>query len=172
MLGADEGHELFSPLLDPSIASGSSLADGGGAFCLQRSSDPDGMILRTVFYKSSTADQVMQSLVDVLGGVDTMRKKYDLILVGMPASVQKQVQTQLQEFQRLALVSVPVVDYRQYIGQFASASAVAAVLAAEMMDRKIIPALFAGTSRDIACTRSILLLGLGRYITAMECCRS
>ena len=40
LLGADEGHERLSPLLDPSIAPGSPLADGGGALVINR--DPAG----------------------------------------------------------------------------------------------------------------------------------
>jgi hypothetical protein len=171
VLGADEGHKLFSPLFDQSIAPESPLADGGGAFCLQRSNEPASQTLQTLFYKSHAVEHVMESLVDVLGGVQCIRDKYSLVLVGIPAAVRDKAEAQLQEFQQLTAISAPVVDYRKYIGQFASASAVAAVVAADIMHREAIPAQFMGTSHDVPCMGSVLILGLGKYITAMECGR-
>ena len=55
-------------------------------------------------------------------------------------------------------------------GEFASASAVATAFAASFLDSGIIPAALAGGS-EIAITsetNTILVLGLGQYITAME----
>ena len=172
VLGADEGHARFSPLFDPSIAPDSQLADGGGAFCLQRSGDDAERILRTLFYKSCRTKNVMRDLVDSLGGEETIRQQYALILVGIPAAVRDQAEAQLQEFLGLTEVSVPVVDYRHSIGQFASASAVAAVLAAEIVASGSIPAALINSGQDTPCRGSILILGLGHYITGMECSRS
>ena len=172
VLGADEAHARFSPLFDPSVTSDSTPADGGGAFCLQRSRDDRERTIRTSFYKSCRTENVIQELVDSLGGEEKIRQQYGLILAGIPAAVRDQADAQLREFLDLTEVSVPVVDYRNYIGQFASASAVAAVLAAEIVKSGTIPAVLTGSKHDISCRGSILILGLGRYIAAMECGRS
>lgn len=172
VLGADEGHARFSPLFDPSIAPDSQLADGGGAFCLQRSEDGAERTIHTSFYKSCRTKNVIRALIGSLGGEETIRQQYALILVGIPAAVRDQAEAQLQEFLDLTEVSVPVVDYRHYIGQFASASAVAAVLAAEIVASGTIPAALTNSGHDTPCRGSILILGLGHYITGMECGRS
>ena len=53
ILGADEGHEKFSPLLDPSITAGTALADGGGALCVNRETKGAKCIISMPFYQSS-----------------------------------------------------------------------------------------------------------------------
>lgn len=172
VLGADEGHERFSPLFDPSVSPASELADGGGAFCLQRSGDGGELTIRTLFYKNSGSEQVIAGLVNSLGGAEKIRQHYGLILAGIPAAVRDQAEIQLREFLQQAEVSVDVVDYRSHIGQFASASGVAAVLAAEIVASGTVPAGLTGSGQDTVCSGSVLILGLGRYITAMECGRS
>jgi hypothetical protein len=170
VLGADEGHDTFSPLLDPSIIPGSSLTDGGGAFCMNRELNGAKCGISIPFYQSSQAENVVAALLDSLGGPPAMTSSYAVILVGIPAAVSSQGQQQLAQVMALAKLSVPVVDYRKFIGEFASASAVATVLAAAFLETGIIPGALAGGS-NIAITRQtnkILVLGLGRYITAIE----
>jgi 3-oxoacyl-(acyl-carrier-protein) synthase len=172
VLGADEAHARFSPLFDPSISSRSQLADGGGALCLQRSVDGVERTIRTVFYRSCRTENVIAALVNSLGGEERIRRQYGLILAGIPAAVRDQAEGRLQEFLEQTGISVPVVDYRHFIGQFASASAVAAVLAAEIVASGTIPAGLTGNGQDTPCKGSILIIGLGHYITGMECGRS
>ena len=95
-----------------------------------------------------------------------------LPFLGIPAAVRDRAEAQLQEFLQQTEVSVDVVDYRRHIGQFASASGVAAVLAAEIVASGTVPAGLTGSGQDTVCSGSVLILGLGRYITAMECGRS
>ncbi len=170
VLGADEGHAAFSPLLDPSIMPGSSLADGGAALCLTRDLKGAKCGITIPFYQSSEADDVIAALLDSLGGPSRRTDRWALVLVGIPAGMYRQGQQQLARFAALARLTVPVVEYRKYIGEFASASAVATAVAASFLETGRIPAGLAGGS-DIAIndrTNTILVLGLGQYITAME----
>jgi hypothetical protein len=70
----------------------------------------------------------------------------------------------------LSKLSVPVVEYRKFIGEFASASAVATALAASFLESGIIPGALTGGSDFVITGRTskILVLGLGQYITAIE----
>jgi hypothetical protein len=173
ILGAEEGHETFSPLLDASIDYGAGLADGGGALCVN--SDSKGSLCRISlpFYQSCQAEKVIVSLVDSLG-ITAEPQDYCLILVGIPAAMHSQGAKQLEQFKVLMQTSAPIVQYRKFTGEFACASAVAAALAASFFASGRIPGSLTGRD-DIAVTEScnkILVVGLGQYITAMELCRT
>ncbi|BHH82294.1 hypothetical protein LA52FAK_05830 [Desulforhopalus sp. 52FAK] len=169
ILGADEGHEVFSPLFDPSIAQGSTLADGGGALSVSRKKDGAKCILSLPFYRSSTTEDVIAKLVDSL---TTLKQQggYTLILAGIPAAMHSEGKRQLEQFLSISKLTAPIVDYRKITGEFGSASAVATSLAASFFESGVIPAALTGGS-DIdttAKTSKILILGLGEYVTAME----
>jgi hypothetical protein len=172
ILGADEGHDFFSPLLDASITPGTVLADGGGALCVDRDTQNAQCCISIPFYQRSNTKNIISALVDSLaasGGLSS----YALILAGIPAAIAKDGEKQLQDFMVLSKLSVPVIEYRKLIGEFASASAVATALAASFLDSGIIPGALAGGS-DIAITaetNKILVLGFGQYVTAMELIR-
>jgi hypothetical protein len=170
VLGADEGHETFSPLFDPSIVPGSSLADGGGAFCVDRNGKGAKCGISIPFYQSGRSDEAIDALVAALGITDGRQSEYALVMAGIPAAMHGQGELQLARFLDLFRLSVPVVRYRRFTGEFASASAVAAALAASFVETGVVPGAFAGGS-DIAVDarhNKILVLGLGRDITAME----
>ena len=62
----------------------------------------------------------------------------------------------------------PVIDYRKIIGEFASASAAAAAIAVGfLLKGELPPPLDDGRGRPLS-PKGILVLGLGKYITAME----
>ncbi|EKD37033.1 MAG: 3-oxoacyl-[acyl-carrier-protein] synthase, partial [uncultured bacterium] len=170
ILGADEGHEEFSPLFDPSIAPGSALADGGGAFCVDRNSNGAKCGIAVPFYRSCRAGDVIAALIAALGGSADWRSRYALVLAGIPAAMHRQGEKQLDQFMALAKITAPVVRYRKLTGEFASASAVATAFAASFVEAGVVPGTLAGGS-DIVIDGSrnkILVLGLGRYVTAME----
>ena len=84
--------------------------------------------------------------------------------------MEKEGEEQLGQFMEQAVLSTPIIRYRKQVGEFASASASAAALAASFMAAGHIPAPLAGTE-DIPLTEqknAILVLGLGEYITTME----
>jgi 3-oxoacyl-(acyl-carrier-protein) synthase len=169
ILGADEGHEIFSPLFDPSIPPETTLADGGGALYVNRNTKNAKCCISIPFYQSSNADGVIEALV---GSLTTLDKQggYAIILAGIPAAMHEEGAKQLEQFIALSKLSVPVVEYRKVIGEFASASAVATVLAASFLESGIIPGALAGGSDIVITGRTskILVLGLGQYITAIE----
>ncbi len=169
IIGADEGHEFFSPLLDPSITPGTPLADGGGAFLVNRKTENALCHISIPFYRSGKAEGVMNSLVDVLAA-RTRKSDYVLILAGIPAAGYEVGQKQLKQFITLAKPSSPVVEYRKFIGEFTSASAVATAIAASFFKSGIIPGALAGGSDIVITNRAskILVLGLGQYVTALE----
>jgi 3-oxoacyl-(acyl-carrier-protein) synthase len=170
VLGADEGHDFFSTLLDPSIAPGAPLADGGGALCINRTIKGAKCCITLPFLASSRADQAIEALVTALHREEQWQNRYALVLVGIPAAMTKEGEGQLQQFLALAKPSAPVVRYRKFTGEFASASAVAAAYAASLFDAGVIPKTFTGDS-DIVLDRrrnKILVLGLGQFITVME----
>ncbi|HHD64364.1 MAG TPA: hypothetical protein ENK96_08410 [Desulfobulbaceae bacterium] len=76
---------------------------------------------------------------------------------------------QLEQFIKLSSLAAPVSRYRKYIGEFASASAVTAALAASCLESGQVPALLPGGHPiSLEKNKKILILGLGEYITAME----
>lgn len=174
ILGADEGHAVFSPLLDGSIAPGSALADGGGAFTVSRTIKGAKCCIAMPFFASSEKNAVIESLIAVLGTSAEWQSRYALVLVGIPAAMERQGEKQLEHFKALAQLSVPVIRYRKLIGEFASASAVAAAFAASFLERGLVPGAYVG-GRDIVLhspQNTILVLGFGQNITAMELFKS
>jgi 3-oxoacyl-(acyl-carrier-protein) synthase len=172
VLGADEGHKILSPLLDASIepqANAENLADGGGALHLGRERNKGRICIRLCFYASCRAQDPISSLMDALAGADTLPSNCCLVLAGIPAAAKELGKKQLEQFIKLSSLAVPVSHYREYLGEFASASAVAAALAASCLETGQVPAIMTG-DRPISLKKNkkILVLGLGKYITAME----
>jgi len=169
ILGADEGHTTFSPLLDASIAPGTALADGGGAFCVSRTTQGAKCCITIPFFASSEGNDSLEAMLTSLAATDRP-SRYALILAGIPAAMEEQGEAQLQQFLALAQPSAPVVRYRKFTGEFASASAVAAAFAASFLKSEVVPGNFLGGG-DIAIDASrntILVLGFGHFLTAME----
>lgn len=172
ILGADEGHEIFSPLLDPSINPGTTLADGGGALCVSRNREGAKCILSLPFYQSSKAEDVVAELVASLTALK-QQSSYALILAGIPAAMHSDGKKQLEQFMALSNLTAPITQYRKITGEFGSASAVATTLAAFFLESGRVPgALTGGSDIDTSNkTCKILILGLGEYVTAMELSR-
>jgi len=170
ILGADEGHAAFSPLLDASIATGSALADGGGAFAVSRTTKGAKCGMAIPFFASCEKNAVIEQLIASLASSKEWQSRYALVLVGIPAAMEGQGEKQLDHFKALAQLSAPLIRYRKLTGEFASASAVAAAFAASFLERGLVPGAFVG-GMDIVLNWSqntILVLGFGQNITAME----
>ncbi|MBU4262440.1 MAG: beta-ketoacyl-[acyl-carrier-protein] synthase family protein [Proteobacteria bacterium] len=169
VLGADEGHHVLAPLFDPSIAPHAALADGGGAFFLSRKREGAACLAHLPFYQSRTTEGCIDLLLESLGGAPTLKDRYALLLAGIPAAAREEGERQLAGFLKKSGLEVPVVRYREFTGEFASASAVAAVMAVSYLIKGKVPGkLVAG--EDITLTGntgSILVLGLGCSLSAM-----
>ena len=170
LIGADEGHETFSPLLDPSIDSGAVVADGGAAFCVSRKVENAGCFVSMRCYTSSRSDDAIAAMIDSLGGNISLQTSCAVILAGIPAAVRREGERQLEQFMVQAKLSLPVVLYRRLTGEFTSASAVAAALAVSFCERGTVPGDITDHSDIIlgGIRNKILVLGFGQYLTAME----
>jgi 3-oxoacyl-[acyl-carrier-protein] synthase-1/3-oxoacyl-[acyl-carrier-protein] synthase II len=147
---------------------GDTLADGGGAFVISTATRNARCRIRIPFYSSNRADNVIAALTARLGGQQQIRKDCGLILAGIPAAMSQEGEEQLREFLSQTKTSAPVIRYRNLTGEFASASSVAAVTGVSLLETGRVPgALINDTDRPLA-GKNILILGLGKYLSAME----
>ncbi len=156
VLGVDEFHKQFSPLFDPSITTDTLPADGGGGFYLLRQAIPGRVSIQLTCYQKQTED-ILESLIAGLGGTESLQNDCGMILAGIPAAVAHQGEEQLHQFMEKTGLDIPVIHYRMFTGEFASASSVAAVIAAQLLEDGVVDS-----------SKKILVLGFGKYVTAME----
>ncbi len=172
IIGADEGHPELSPLFDKSISHSqnhpNTLVDGGGALCLTKNSKARGTTISPAFYQSADKTNVIAALLRSLDGPEALRADYGLLLAGIPASCREQGEAQLARFTALSGFNAPIIDYRRLTGEFATASAVATVMAVDFLEKGTIPPSLAGQGRSSLKGKGVLLLGLGRFITAVR----
>jgi hypothetical protein len=107
----------------------------------------------------------------VLGGSGNISRKYGAILAGLPADAHERSREQLAIFINTTCCECPVIEYRETIGEFASASAVATVLAVDCVRAGELPSGLSRTAPLSLHGRGILLLGLGQCLTAVEIMR-
>lgn len=169
VLGADEGHPVFSPLFDPSVIPGTPLADGGGALRLSRSNEGATCRVRVPFSQPGRTEGCIDSLLASLGSGRGLKGEYALLMAGIPSAVAAEGERQLAYFLEKSGLQAPVLRYRRFTGEFASASAVAAAMAASFFAAGAVPGGLA-TGQDIVLgeTGKILVLGLGPCLSAME----
>jgi 3-oxoacyl-[acyl-carrier-protein] synthase-1/3-oxoacyl-[acyl-carrier-protein] synthase II len=169
VIGADEYHEKLTPLFDASAACASIASDGGCGLLLQPTDAARGVRIAPVFISNDPcSDRTMQHLMLVLGGAENISKKYGAIFAGIPAASRDKGREQLALFINAAGCDCPVIDYREITGEFASASAVAAVIAVDCVRAGALPAGLCRAAPGSLHGRGILLLGLGQCITAVE----
>ncbi|MCP4629097.1 MAG: 3-oxoacyl-ACP synthase, partial [bacterium] len=169
VIGADEYHEVLSGIFDCSVAEAEHHSDGGGALLLKPASGSSGPRVYPVFFEYSfNNDNIIKSLIHELGNTERINDLFGVILVGIPTVYRKSGKDQLDEFISTTGFSNPVIDYRKIIGEFASASAVAAVLALQFIESGNIPAQLCGEKDYPLGDKGILLLGLGEFVTAIE----
>lgn len=153
--GADEGHATLSPLFDPSVSMDTDLSDGGGALLLQRTERSEAPRIRLLHFEPDSEDNPgPEALAAMLEGKADINKRYGLILAGIPAARREVGEKDLARFLELTGFSGRVVDFRRLTGEFATATAVAAAMAADLT--------VSGT------VRGVLILGFGEALSAME----
>ena len=168
LLGADEAQPVLAPLLDGSVRASGALADGGGALVLERGSSHGGPTVALLAYRFGPYPDRMAGLVERLGGADGVGRDYGAILAGLPADGRSQAGEQLADFLSQSRFDGPVIDYRRIIGQFGAASAVAVVLAVQMVGRDLVPASLPGGADVPLNGKGVLVLGLGPYLSAVR----
>ena len=169
VIGADESHPEFSRLFDRSVSKTAILSDGGGALCLKTGPGTSGLTIQSVFFESRRNNpEVIRSLIQRLEQQQPINDRYGMILAGIPAACRPEGEIQLQTLLGLSGYPHPVIDYRMLTGEFASASAVAAVMAVALLQEGKIPAaLCQGKQVDLG-TKGALIIGTGDFITAVE----
>jgi len=106
--------------------------------------------------------------VETLDRQQPIQNRYALIMAGMPAATRPDAQRQLTTFLGQAGFNGPVLDYRKLLGEHPSVSAVAAALATEFVHRGALPANLCVGYSARTDPKGILILGLGKWLTAME----
>ena len=168
LLGVDEAHPVLSSLLDGSVRTAKFLADGGGALVLKRRSSIGGPTVALMEFRFDPNRDCMAGLVERLGGADCIGRDYGAILAGLPDDGHSQAAGQLTDFLSRSRFGGPVIDYRRILGQFGAASAVAAVLAVQMVGQGFVPAPLSGGADVPLNGKGLLMLGLGAYLSAVR----
>ncbi len=168
VIGADESHETLSPLFDPSTPDKTDRSDGGGALLLKRGTDASGMHLSPIFLKrSSDNGAAVRALISSFGGPNHLNKQYGALFAGIPESEKNHCYKQLKQFIKESEFPGPILDYRRFTGQFASASAVATVSAIAFAESGQIPEALSGKGPTDLNGKGILVAGFGSYVTGI-----
>ncbi|MBA4368908.1 MAG: hypothetical protein C0403_14870, partial [Desulfobacterium sp.] len=128
-----------------------------------------GLCISSCFYeRTEHHPDIIQALIRSLGNAEQICQKFGVMLVGIPAALRECGEKQVREFLDQTRFNKPVIDYRKYIGEYASASATAAVLGIKLLQLNRIPARLSG-ERDIGLDgKGVLLIGTGTFVTAIE----
>jgi len=173
VVGADEYHDTLSRLFDGSALKDSTASDGGGALLLKKTDIPGGLRISPVFFENFHRNpDIISSLIQMLGDPETIRTRYGCIFAGIPAACRESGEKQIHELISRTGFLNPVIDYRRYIGEFASASAAATVLAVRLIREGRLPEPLSGRPDAALHDKSILMIGTGSFVTAIEVFRS
>jgi 3-oxoacyl-[acyl-carrier-protein] synthase-1/3-oxoacyl-[acyl-carrier-protein] synthase II len=166
--GGDEFHSVFSSLFDPSVPLDETPSDGGGMLLMTPVDAAPAATLRPGYFApAGTLAETLQAAVDHHGGREALGERVGAIMIGIPAACREAYAPHLKRFWQALAFHGPVIDYRRYFGEFAAASAVAAVAAMALLEHGVVPAALAGSGPWPLAGRGILLLGLGDTITTM-----
>ena len=169
IMGADEFHQKLSPLFDTSVRTSQIPSDGGGAIVMRNTVRKSGLRIRPVFFENSDNNpSVIKSLVTALGASEKIQTNFGAIFAGKPLKEHAMCENQINDFISATEFTGPVIDYRKFIGEFATAAASAAVLAARLVGCGEIPPFLTGDACCPLAGKGILLLGLGNFVTAIE----
>ncbi len=169
VIGADEHHQVLSPLFDKSVRISSNPSDGGGALMMRKTEKRSGLRIMLIFFENASNNpSVMQTLVHNLGGPEEIRSKYGAVFAGMPAEERANCEEQIREIISAVDLNCAMIDFRKFTGEFGSATATAAAFAAGMVRNGKIPGHLSGGKETGLNGKGILLLGLGSFVTAIE----
>lgn len=166
VLAADEAHEKLTPLFDPSVDPEDGLCDGGGALLLRRGTAAEGIRISVAGYRSHRQPDAVEAILTDLGGREGPDRRYGAILAGLPAAHRTLAQDQLDRFRTLSGFRGPVIDFRRLTGEFATATAIAAAVGVHWVATGTAGASEHGGAPYPLNGKGVLVLGLGRYLTA------
>jgi hypothetical protein len=171
LMGVEEAHPRFSPLLDLSVA-GTPPSDGGAALLVSRPAPGaavHGPVVTIPFLATAgPAASPIGGLVDSLGGREAVASRVGALLVNLPAAHAATGQDQLAEFLRLTGFAGASVDLRSLVGQYAAVSATGLVLACALLEAGSLPPALTGGREIPLAGKSLLLLTLGPTVAAIR----
>jgi 3-oxoacyl-[acyl-carrier-protein] synthase-1/3-oxoacyl-[acyl-carrier-protein] synthase II len=169
VLAADEHHSFFSPLFEPAAAENGVFSDGGGALYLEKNQNSlNPKIFLSFLERGENRQEVISALTDKLGGPEIISERFGAVMAGLPGAFRKVSEEQLKQFIEIIGFDAPMIDYRKIIGEFASASAVAASISSFFKKTGEIPAALCNGKSILLNQKGILVLGLGKYVSAIE----
>ena len=169
VVGADEYHEPLSALFDPSVRADDIPSAGGAALLLNPDSTAAGVTVFPAFCARAGKDaDFTATLVNSLGGPERIRARFGALLAGIPAAQRQTGVAQLEAFRVCSGITLPEIDYRKLIGEFASASAVALFMAVHFTQAGTIPGPLCNGRFTRLVDKGILVLGFGNHVTAVE----
>ena len=169
VMGGDEHHPDLSFRFDASVVNKDTATDGGGALVLAPGTIPGkSTVTPRLFVKNDDGLEPAEVLADLIEALPDFNDRYGAVMAGIPRACAVQGSALTDALSKAFSSSTPILDYRRQTGQFATAPAVATVLAVNaVVNNKLPDPNTPGQHIDLQ-GRGILLFGLGRYLTAVE----
>ncbi|MCG8549334.1 MAG: beta-ketoacyl synthase chain length factor, partial [Desulfobacterales bacterium] len=169
VMGGDEHHAALSCRFDMSVVPEETAADGGGALVVSAGAIPGKPTLTPrLFIKDDPRLEPKDALAGLIRELPDFNDRYGAVMAGIPKAYAARGKAMADMLPHAFSSSVPIMDYRRLTGQFATAPAVATVLAVDAVKNNKLP----DTASPGQCMelqgRGILLLGFGRHLTAVE----
>lgn len=161
VVGVDEAHPVLTPRFDPgAVIAGAPLADGGGALLLAAAGADDARVtVRPAPRLGAGAPRAVEAAIEALGGAARLRDELGAVWYGVAGDAPGQLEALLAALDP----GVATIDYRARLGAYPTAAAAATALAALALADP------ATRARPVAGGgRSILVVGLGEKVTAVE----
>lgn len=169
VMGGDEHHPDLSYRFDRSVTAEDTATDGGGALVLTPGTIPGKpTVTPRLFVKNDDGLAPTDALAVFIKELPDFNDRYGAIMAGIPRACTVRGNALTEALPNAFSSSIPILDYRQQTGQFATAPAVATVLAVNAVKNNKLPDPNTPGQHIDLQGRGILLLGLGRYLTAVE----
>ncbi|MFO7802086.1 MAG: beta-ketoacyl-[acyl-carrier-protein] synthase family protein [Desulfovermiculus sp.] len=167
--GADEYHSHLSPLLDPEVRKGQDPADGGGALIVTDAEHFSGPRVFCPCLMRMQGEDTLNAFVQTMQKGGPIGERFGAIWAGLPQHIHSLGHEQLQSVVHQTGFQGPVVPYRRFVGQFATAAAAATVLALQFVQQGYLPGALRGHRDDFFLQgKGILLVGLGEKLSCIE----
>nr|WP_321403248.1 beta-ketoacyl-[acyl-carrier-protein] synthase family protein [uncultured Desulfobacter sp.] len=169
VMGGDEHHPDLSFRFDSSVVAEDTATDGGGALVLIPGIIPGKpTVTPRLFVKNDDGLDPAEALAALIGALPDFNDRYGAVMAGIPRACAIRGNALTDALSNALSSSTPILDYRRQTGQFATAPAIAAVLAVNAVENNKLPDPNTPGQQIDLQGRGILLLGLGRYLTAVE----
>ncbi|WP_321418178.1 beta-ketoacyl-[acyl-carrier-protein] synthase family protein [uncultured Desulfobacter sp.] len=169
VMGGDEHHAELSFRFDMSVTHKEKPADGGGALVLTYGAVPGNATLTPrLFLKDNDRLAPKDALADLIRELPDFNDRYGAVMAGIPKAYAARGKAMTDTLSNAFSSSIPILIYRRLTGQFATAPAIATVLAVDAVKNNKLPDPASPGNCIELQGRGILLLGFGRHLTAVE----